>query len=68
MVTRTGSFACLPLANIIVRLGPALAGNTPSACCFLTVRFPYGMKKSLLQEQEAFFMVTRTGIEPMLPP
>ena len=40
----------------------------PPERCIGSVRSPYGMKKPSCFCRRDFFMVTRTGIEPMLPP
>ena len=40
----------------------------PPERCIESVRFPYGTKKPSCFRRRAFIMVTRTGIEPMLPP
>ena len=41
----------------------------PPERCIESVRSPYGHeKKRMPKRHPLFFMVTRTGIEPMLPP
>ena len=44
------------------------ASIAPPERCIRSVRSPYGMKKADARRHPHFFMVTRTGIEPMLPP
>ena len=73
MVTRTGiDLHFLPFGKKIVESAPSswCRASCHRQDALKWVRFPLSsiMKKLQCRSTGVFFMVTRTGIEPMLPP